>query len=257
MWLTRRPSRPCSACTIRGCWPSCRAARIRHGPTTWWPRPSPPRGATSDGYPPSRCPGSTGWPATAWPTRNGRPAGRPGSPSGSAAAASRPTPDHAVSVVTDAGLREALGRLSRTDREALLLIGWEGLDHDAAARVLGCSAVAFKVRLHRARKRLARLLEAADRDGPVTAAPPPFEMRRAMRRGGGRHDRRAGRHGPAGRRESGARGCPLSSRALFLERAVLARPRPASAPPRRDRPTWRSRGRSGGLPRPSPPGSWW
>jgi RNA polymerase sigma-70 factor (ECF subfamily) len=90
------------------------------------------------------------------------------------------TPDHAVSVVIDAGLREALGRLSRTDREALMLIAWEGLDNDDAARVLGCSAVAFKVRLHRARKRLARLLEAADRDGPVTAAPPPFELHRAM-----------------------------------------------------------------------------
>jgi RNA polymerase sigma-70 factor (ECF subfamily) len=79
-------------------------------------------------------------------------------------------------VVTDVGLREALGRLSPTDREALLLIGWEGLDHDDAARVLGCSAVAFKVRLHRARKRLARLLEAADRDGPVAADPPPLTM---------------------------------------------------------------------------------
>jgi RNA polymerase sigma factor (sigma-70 family) len=88
-------------------------------------------------------------------------------------------PDHAASVVTDAGLREALGRLSRTDREALLLIAWEGLDHVDAARVMGCSAVAFKVRLHRARKRLARLLEAADRDGPVAAAQPPLEMHRA------------------------------------------------------------------------------
>jgi RNA polymerase sigma-70 factor (ECF subfamily) len=86
------------------------------------------------------------------------------------------TPDHAVSVVADAGLREALGRLSPADREALLLIGWEDLDHDAAARVLGCSAVAFKVRLHRARKRLARLLEAADRDSPVAADVPPLPM---------------------------------------------------------------------------------
>ena len=86
------------------------------------------------------------------------------------------TPDHAVSVVADAGLREALSRLSRLDREALLLIGWDDLDHDAAARVLGCSAVAFKVRLHRARKRLARLLEAADRDGPVTVDLPPLKM---------------------------------------------------------------------------------
>ena len=75
-----------------------------------------------------------------------------------------PEPDHAVSVVADTGLRQALGRLSPADREALLLIGWEGLDHDAAATVLGCSTVTFKVRVHRARRRLAKLLAAADRD---------------------------------------------------------------------------------------------
>ncbi len=89
-----------------------------------------------------------------------------------------PAPDHAVSVVADAGLREALGRLSRLDREALLLIGWEGLDHDAAAHVLGCTAVAFKVRVHRARRRLARLLEAADQD-QVPPVPAPYELHSA------------------------------------------------------------------------------
>jgi RNA polymerase sigma factor (sigma-70 family) len=78
--------------------------------------------------------------------------------------------DHAVSVVADAGLRDALARLSVADREALLLIGWEGLTNDDAAKVMGCSAVAFKVRLHRARRRLARLLDAADRAD--TASPP-------------------------------------------------------------------------------------
>lgn len=83
-------------------------------------------------------------------------------------------PDHAVSVVADAGLREALGRLSPSDREALLLIGWEELDHDAAAHVLGCTVVAFKVRVHRARRRLARLLAAADQD---QAGPPPAPYR--------------------------------------------------------------------------------
>ena len=87
-------------------------------------------------------------------------------------------PDHAVSVVADAGLREALSRLSRLDREALLLIGWEGLDHDAAAHVLGCTAVAFKVRVHRARRRLARLLEAADQD-QAPPPPRPYELHSA------------------------------------------------------------------------------
>ncbi len=89
-----------------------------------------------------------------------------------------PAPDHAVSVVADAGLREALSRLSRPDREALLLIGWEGLSNDAAAHVLGCTVVAFKVRVHRARRRLARLLEAADRDQPPPL-PPPYELHSA------------------------------------------------------------------------------
>ena len=90
-----------------------------------------------------------------------------------------PVPDHAVSVVADAGLRQALGRLSAADREALLLIGWEGLDHAAAAQVLGCSAVTFKVRVHRARRRLARLLERADREDPPATIPAPYERRSA------------------------------------------------------------------------------
>ena len=95
-----------------------------------------------------------------------------------------PEPDHAMSVVTDTGLRQALRRLSPGDREALLLIGWEGLDNDAAATVLGCSAVTFKVRVHRARRRLARLLAAADRDdlpspAPATLAGPAPASRKA------------------------------------------------------------------------------
>jgi RNA polymerase sigma-70 factor (ECF subfamily) len=88
-----------------------------------------------------------------------------------------PVPDHAASVVTDTGVRQALGRLSAADREALLLIGWEGLDHTDAARVMGCSAVAFKVRVHRARRRLAKLLEAADQGGPPAAGPPAYGQR--------------------------------------------------------------------------------
>jgi len=89
------------------------------------------------------------------------------------------SPDHATSVVADAGLREALGRLSPTDREALLLIGWEGLENHAAAEVMGCSAVAFKVRVHRARRRLARLLADADADGSAPVSPLPYNMRSA------------------------------------------------------------------------------
>jgi RNA polymerase sigma-70 factor, ECF subfamily len=52
----------------------------------------------------------------------------------------------------------ALGTLRPLDQEALRLIEWEQLDVAAAAQVVGCSTGAFKVRLHRARRRFARAL---------------------------------------------------------------------------------------------------
>jgi RNA polymerase sigma-70 factor (ECF subfamily) len=52
------------------------------------------------------------------------------------------------------GLGDALARLSEREREALMLTYWEELDGRSAAAVLGCSESAFRVRLHRARKRL-------------------------------------------------------------------------------------------------------
>jgi RNA polymerase sigma-70 factor (ECF subfamily) len=48
--------------------------------------------------------------------------------------------------------------LGERDREALMLVAWDGLDHRDAATVMGCSTSAFTVRLHRARRRLAGLL---------------------------------------------------------------------------------------------------
>lgn len=59
----------------------------------------------------------------------------------------------------DGRLADALARLGARDREALLLAAWEGLTAEQAAAVIGCSPEAFRVRLHRARKRLARALE--------------------------------------------------------------------------------------------------
>ena len=55
-------------------------------------------------------------------------------------------------------LREALARLSESDRELLLLIAWEGLSPAQAATAMGVSAATVRVRLHRARRRLARAL---------------------------------------------------------------------------------------------------
>jgi RNA polymerase sigma-70 factor (ECF subfamily) len=43
-----------------------------------------------------------------------------------------------------------------------MLVAWEGLGSAEAARAAGCSRPAFAVRLHRARKRLAAALAAAE-----------------------------------------------------------------------------------------------
>jgi RNA polymerase sigma-70 factor (ECF subfamily) len=55
-------------------------------------------------------------------------------------------------------VRAAFARLSPDDRELLSLTGWEGLSPTEIATVLGCSRGAVRVRLHRARRRLAREL---------------------------------------------------------------------------------------------------
>jgi RNA polymerase sigma-70 factor (ECF subfamily) len=58
-------------------------------------------------------------------------------------------------------IAEALQRLRPLDREVLLLTAWDGLTHREIADVFGCSENAVAIRLHRARSRLARELEAA------------------------------------------------------------------------------------------------
>jgi RNA polymerase sigma-70 factor (ECF subfamily) len=54
----------------------------------------------------------------------------------------------------------ALATLGERDQEALRLVYWDGLSAADAARALGCTAVAMRVRLHRARGRLERALAA-------------------------------------------------------------------------------------------------
>ena len=56
----------------------------------------------------------------------------------------------------------AFAALAETDREVLRLVAWEDLSSEDAAAVLGCSVTAFKVRLHRARRRLLRIAEAEE-----------------------------------------------------------------------------------------------
>jgi RNA polymerase sigma factor (sigma-70 family) len=53
---------------------------------------------------------------------------------------------------------DALSRLAPGDQEVLMLAAWEELSSREAARVLGCSPVAARLRLHRARRRLAQSL---------------------------------------------------------------------------------------------------
>jgi RNA polymerase sigma-70 factor (ECF subfamily) len=73
----------------------------------------------------------------------------------------------APGVDSDAALdvRWALAQLRESDQELLRLSAWEDLHPAEIARVVGCSASAAAVRLHRARRRLAAAL-AAPRPGP-------------------------------------------------------------------------------------------
>jgi RNA polymerase sigma-70 factor, ECF subfamily len=63
----------------------------------------------------------------------------------------------------DPELEAALRSVSAQDREALLLVAWEDLTPAAAAASLGISPAAFRVRLHRARRRLIYALETRPR----------------------------------------------------------------------------------------------
>lgn len=77
-------------------------------------------------------------------------------------------PGLAESVASRLDVLAALAVLSEGDQEALRLTEWEELDDATAARVVGCSTTAFKVRVHRARRRLARAL---DRQAATSASP--------------------------------------------------------------------------------------
>jgi RNA polymerase sigma-70 factor (ECF subfamily) len=67
----------------------------------------------------------------------------------------------------DPALERALGQLGLDDREALLLVAWEELTPSEAARSLGISAATFRVRLHRARRRLRNALDVVQLEQPI------------------------------------------------------------------------------------------
>ena len=94
-----------------------------------------------------------------------------------AAAGPAASPVDAAERVADAELlRHALARLSERSREALMLVGWEGLSGARAARAAGCSAAAFAVRLHRARAKLADELAALESGSAPRSEPNALEV---------------------------------------------------------------------------------
>lgn len=81
----------------------------------------------------------------------------------SAAVRADPGSDPADGVVLGQSVAGALAQLPERDQEMLRLVAWEGLtDARAIGLVLGLSPSAVRVRLHRARRRLRRLLDEPD-----------------------------------------------------------------------------------------------
>jgi RNA polymerase sigma-70 factor, ECF subfamily len=76
-----------------------------------------------------------------------------------------PSPETAaIARAEQARVRTALGRLSRRDREAILMVAVGGLTMADAAAALGVGVSAVKMRVSRARARLTKLLEAGAHD---------------------------------------------------------------------------------------------
>lgn len=68
--------------------------------------------------------------------------------------------DPGVEVPRRLAVADAFASLSAADREILRLVAWEGLDATEGAVAFGCTKTAFRVRLHRARRRLESALAA-------------------------------------------------------------------------------------------------
>lgn len=88
--------------------------------------------------------------------------------------------DPADEVVERDSVLITLAGLPDADRELLCLVAWDGLTAEEAATALGCSKAAFKVRLHRARRRL----ESALRDGEHGATGNPTHVQLPPRSAG-------------------------------------------------------------------------
>lgn len=82
-------------------------------------------------------------------------------------------PDPAEALVRRDTFSLAFAQLSDSEQETLRLTAWEGLSVREAALVLGCSAGAYRVRLHRARRRLAKQLDQSEHGGRESRATIP------------------------------------------------------------------------------------
>ena len=85
---------------------------------------------------------------------------QPMDPESFAAVDSRHEPEFEIESL-DPEIDRALASLCPDDREALLLVAWEDLTPSGAAESLGIRPATFRVRLHRARRRFKKALDAA------------------------------------------------------------------------------------------------
>ena len=69
-------------------------------------------------------------------------------------------------------LRQALAELPDDQREAIILVGAAGVSYEEAAQICGCAVGTVKSRAHRARQKLAELLDAdSNYDAPIALMP--------------------------------------------------------------------------------------
>ena len=73
----------------------------------------------------------------------------------------------------DGRLTRALRQVPPAEREALMLVAWEQLSYAEAAQVLGCSANAIGIRVHRARTRVREAFGEPPPVSPPPLSPPP------------------------------------------------------------------------------------
>lgn len=81
----------------------------------------------------------------------------------------------------DPELEQALAALGESDREILRLWAWEQLEAAEIATVMGLTANAASIRLHRAKKKLGENLE-SERKNQVSSGHRPGERRKEERR---------------------------------------------------------------------------